>query len=155
MTVFDGRSSLRISTVTPTAADVSAALELTPTFAVEKGDPRPERAARSMGPTYNMGIWTLDVDADDAAQFAADDDTAGFASLILLCEQLRGKHEVLGTLRDQGCDMYISWYGTSGSSQGGYVMPIELIRELASLGCNLFGNLYSPDDVESSGVEVR
>jgi len=133
MTVFDGIASLTITSTTHAASAVTDALGIMPTLSAEKG------ALLSGGST-----WSVDVSAEQASAHAAHDDTAGFASVEELLRILDGKGPALALLRDGGhYEMVIRWHGTAGSTQGGFVMPIELIRGLAELGCSLHGNLYS------------
>ncbi|WP_223622937.1 hypothetical protein [Microbacterium sp. EST19A] len=70
---------------------------------------------------------------------------------------VEGKADVLSALRP-ACDTVISWYGSSDSSQGGFVMDAELLAGLAALGCVLVGTTYlsdeEPADRSHSGSEA-
>jgi hypothetical protein len=147
MTIFDGAASLCIYSDTHLASAVSDVLGLTPDTVGEVGDPKAPVRFDAEGVAqrqyfYKQATWILDVSADDARDSAADDDTAGLQSILVLAERLAGKELALASLRPH-YETIIRWYGVSGSSQGGFVMPIGLIERLAKLGCNLFGNLYS------------
>ena len=154
MTIFDGAASPCIYSDTHLASAVSDVLVLTPDSVGEVGDPKAPVRFDAEGVAqrqyfYEQATWIFNVWADDARASATDDDTAGFQSIAVLAETLAGKELALASLRPH-CVTIIRWPGDSGSSQGGFVMPIELIERLAKLGCNLFGNLYSfvEDDVD-------
>ena len=107
-------------------------------------------------PLYEYAVWALNVDGDEALPSAPDDDNAGFTSLRLLIARFAGKAQILEQLRTSGeYNMYVSWYGTSGSSQGGFVFPLDLLAGLVELGCDLFGNVYSyePDPEPSAAPD--
>ena len=117
---------------------------------VEKGDPRLNREGnpvRGPRPFYEYASWSVSVDGDEAAPSAPDDDTAGFTSLRLLLAKFAGKALILSQLRDTGeCQMVLSWWGTSGSSQGGFVLPLDILTAIVELGCDLDGNVYSYEE---------
>lgn len=157
MTIFDGAASLCIYSDTHLASAVSDVLGLTPDAVGEVGDPKAAVRFDAEGVAqrqyfYKQATWILTVWADDARDSAADDDTAGFQSILVLAEKLAGKELALASLRPDYVTI-IRWYGDSGSSQGGFVMAIELIERLAKLGCNLFGNLYSYIEDEADDQE--
>jgi hypothetical protein len=143
--MIDGSASLQISSTTRTAASVAEALGIHATHMAEKGDARLSlegNAIRGARPLYEYAVWSVTVDGDEAS----DDGSAGFTSLRLLVAQFAGKAQILSQLRESGeYKMYVSWYGTSGSSQGGFVLPLDLLAALVELGCDLFGNVYSYD----------
>lgn len=113
------------------------------THLAEKGDLRLNldgNPARGPRPIYEYATWSVTVHGDEAA----DDGDGGFTSLRTLVEQFSGKAHILQTLRESGeYEMHVSWYGTSGSNQGGFVLPLDLLSGLVELGCDLFGNVYS------------
>jgi hypothetical protein len=147
MTILDGAASLTIYSETQSASAITVALQLTPTFLGEVGEPRaPLRIGSGGSPAkqffYKSATWDLTIDADEARPFARDDDTAGFASLQLLVDRLARKAEALQALRTDYRTI-ISWYGTSGSHQGGFILPAPLLLALGQLGCDVYGNIYS------------
>jgi hypothetical protein len=150
--MIDGSAYLQISSATRTAASIAEALGIPGAEMAEKGDPRlnvkgkPNRGPR---PLYEYAFWSVSVDGDEAASTAPDDDTAGFASLRLLVAQFAGKAPILRELRGSGeYRMLLSWWGTSGSSQGGFVLPLGLLTAIVELGCDLYGNVYSHEEDE-------
>lgn len=154
--MIDGSASLQISSRTRTAASVTEALDIRASQMAEKGDARLNREGepiRGPRPLYEYALWSLKVDGDEVLPSATDDDAAGFISLRLLVAQLAGKARILENLRASGeYDMHVSWYGTSGSSQGGFVLPADLLSALAELGCDLFGNVYSCESDEETSA---
>ena len=148
MTMIDGSASLQISSTTRTAASIAEALGIPATHMAEKGDLRLDirgNPTRGPRPVYEYAAWSVTVDGDEAT----DDSSAGFTSLRTLVEQFSGKAQALGELRDTGeYEMYVSWHGTSGSSQGGFVLPLDLLTGFVELGCDLFGSVYSYEEPE-------
>jgi hypothetical protein len=148
MTLFDGAASLTIYSDAGLAAHVTTELQIVPSYVGEIGESRQAQRFEADGTPsrqffYKNATWDLTVSADEARAFAADDDTAGFASLQVLVDQLAGKENTLAALRRAGYRTNISWYGTSGSHQGGFVLTASLMLSLGQLGCDLYGNVYS------------
>ncbi|WP_341947187.1 DUF4279 domain-containing protein [Microbacterium sp. LWH11-1.2] len=136
--ITDGRATLSIYSTEMTAVEITTALGIVPSKTYEQGDLTPSgRAGRLLKPqylTYQQAGWHLD--APDSV-----DDPDAFRSLRALVRSIERKAEVLRTLRP-ACDTVIRWYGSSDSSQGGFVMDAELLVGLAALGCDLVGTAY-------------
>jgi hypothetical protein len=149
--MIDGSAYLQISSTTRTAASIAEALGILSAEMVEKGDPRLNREGnpvRGPRPFYEYASWSVSVDGDEAPS-APDDDTAGFTSLRILVAQFAGKAPILSQLRVTGeYEMVLSWWGTSGSSQGGFVLPLDLLTAIVELGCDLYANVYPYEDEE-------
>lgn len=147
--ITDGQATLAIYSTEMTAAEITAALGITPSRANEQGDlTRSGRAGRALKPQYlryQHAGWHLD--APDSY-----DDPDAFRSLRALVRAVESKAEILRALRP-ACDTKIWWYGSSDSSQGRFVMDAELISGLAALGCDLFGTTYL-DDQERDESDV-
>jgi len=142
--VVDSSASLAIYSDTHTAAEVTALLGVEPTGGGEIGDAKhPPRLDRERQPArqffYKQSTWLFDV--PDGAD---SDDESGFASVRRLLDIFGPKSEVLGELR-RNYRTIIWWAGFSDSSQGGFVMPAELLSDLGELGCDLFGTVYTGD----------
>lgn len=140
--ITDGKATLSIYSTEMTAVEITAALGITPSKANEHGELTPSgRAGRHLKPqylTYQQAGWHLD--APDSV-----DDPDAFRSLRALVRSIEGRADVLRTLRP-ACDTVIRWYGSSDSSQGGFVMDAELLAGLAALGCDLVGTTYLSDE---------
>ena len=149
MTLIDGSAYLQISSTTRTAASIAVALAIPGADMVEKGDPRLNREGnpvRGPRPFYEYASWSVSVDGDEAAP-SARTTTQQITSLRLLLAKFAGKALILSQLRDTGeCQMVLSWWGTSGSSQGGFVLPLDILTAIVELGCDLYGNVYSYEE---------
>jgi Domain of unknown function (DUF4279) len=146
MTMTDGMATLVISSPSHPAAYVTASLGIQPDWSAEKGDPRPRNGVAEHEPirrrTFDASMWVLEVFSDPATKMAMDDDDAkAFGTLQVLVDRLMGRGETLVQLR-QHYTVQLSWYGISG----GFVLPIQLLRDLAELGLDLSGNVYEHDD---------
>jgi hypothetical protein len=139
--IVGDRSTLSIYSHARTAAEITAILGLQPSESAEKGEPkRAALAGRQLAPrhmTYERSQWSF-----DAEKSAADpDDETGFASLRVLVDVFRDKGQLLESLRAD-CETIVWWSGDSDSSQGGFVLPADLLADLARLGCDLYGTAF-------------
>jgi hypothetical protein len=149
--ITSNRCSLSIYSETGTAADVTAALEIEPTRAEERGtQSRRNLDLPGLKPLYRVrpdSYWAFD--ADEALIDPADQ--TGFGSLRVLMNVFREKAEILAQLRPE-YDTVILWSGFSDSWQGGFVLPADLLVDLGHLGCHLYGTAYleEPDELDES-----
>lgn len=74
-------------------------------------------------------------------------DQTGFGSVRALVSVFRGKAATLARLRPD-CETIIWWSGDSDSTQGGFVLPADLIADLAAFGCDLYGTAFLDEDNE-------
>jgi hypothetical protein len=146
MSVIDGMASLVISSPLHPAYYVTDMLGIAPDWSAEKGDRRPRNGDTGNEPIrrrlYDTSMWVLEVSSDPGTKMAiADDDAKGFATLQVLADRLLGRGPMLAQLR-QDYSIDLSWYGTAGGTQAGFVLPIGLIRDLAELGLDIGGTVY-------------
>ena len=145
--VVDGTASLVIQSTSRSVAEITALLQITPTRAGDRGDPiRVHQSGVGAGRRNETTVWTLECEPPNPE--SGDDD--GVASLSALVAALVGKEAILAELRGVGCTTTVWWYGCSDSEQGGFVLSTELLRELAGLGCDLFGSVYLEVPAEDS-----
>ncbi|KQR90578.1 hypothetical protein ASF93_01900 [Microbacterium sp. Leaf347] len=128
-----------------TAAEITSVLGLEPHDSHDIGEPT-KAALRGMdlkpgAMSYQQAHWSLS--ADDA--LVDPEDETGFASLRVLVDSFRDRAEALAALRAD-CETIIWWSGDSDSSQGGFVIPADLLADLARLGCDLYGTAFLDDD---------
>ena len=142
-------ATLAIYSDTRTAAEVTEILGVEPHESAEKGDPtRAALAGRQVKPeylTHRRSHWSFE--ADEALVDPAD--ATGFGSVRVLVERFRDKSDLLAELRSD-CETIIWWSGDSDSSQGGFVIPADLLRGLAELGCEFRGTAYVTDTSEDN-----
>ena len=135
------RSTLSVYSDVRTAVQITAVLGLEPHLSNETGDPtRAALVGRNLKPeamTYQRAHWSFT--ADDSMVDAEDE--TGFSSLRVLIDVFRDRADALASLRPD-CETVIWWSGDSDSSQGGFVIPADLLTDLALLGCDLYGTAY-------------
>ncbi|WP_213815777.1 hypothetical protein [Glaciihabitans sp. dw_435] len=132
-----------------TAARVTELMGLIPHDGGELGEfKRPPRiqpdgtVARRF--VYKQATWILDAPED-----VDHDDESGFASVRRLLDLVRPAKHAFAQLVAENYDVRLLWSGDSDSSQGGFVIPADLIADLARMKCDLFGTVYiseSDDD---------
>ena len=146
--IVENRSTLSIYSKTRTVAQITAALGIEPHDSADIGDPtRAARAGRTLSAEYmshQRTQWSFD---SDRILVDAEDDQ-GVGSLRDLVETLREKAHMLRSLRSE-CETIIWWSGTSDNSQGTFVIPPDLLADLARLGCELRGTtLLAGDELD-------
>ena len=146
--ITHSKASLSIysDTHTHTAAEVTRALGIEPTRSAEKGDPRGKaRLDASENPAkryyFKHSFW----------DFQVDDEPDGTSSVLRLAEALSGKADVLAQLR-QNYRTSIWFYGSSDSTQAGFVYPAEVLAALAPLGCDLHFDIYLDERHPDGGI---
>lgn len=144
MIEFD-RATLAIYSDSRTVADITASLLLDPTEAADIGDPtRAGLAGRPYKPrylSYQRTTWTLYVNSDRTTSQG----DSGVAALRRLVEVLLPLAASLESLRED-CETVIWWSGDSDNSQGTFVLPVSLIKDLAAIGCEVRGTVFLDDD---------
>lgn len=118
---------------------ITEMLGLDPTTVIPKGT-----VARSG--RVREHTWSIDVEPRDNT---VEDHTGTGA----LAELLRLTRNAAGRVSDLpgDCDARIRWYGSSDSTQGGFVLPVELAAQIATLGVDLYATVY----LEEGGQIVR
>jgi len=143
--IVSSRSSISIYSDSRTAVEMTKALEVQPHRSDEMGEPtRSALAGRVLKPeymTHQRAHWSFDADES----LIDPKDETGFGSLRVLVNVFRPRAAALASLRED-CETIIWWSGDSDSSQGGFVIPADLLVDLAILGCDLYGTAYLDDD---------
>jgi len=141
------RATLAIYSESRTVAEITASLLLEPTEAANVGEPaRSARAGRAYKPeylTYQRTTWLLDVSASPS-----DGDDEGVNALRRLVRIALPSAAALESLRVD-CETVIWWSGDSTNTQGTFVLPSNLIRDLAATGCEVRGTLCLDDHDET------
>jgi hypothetical protein len=135
------RSTLSVYSDVRSTAEITAVLGLQPHRNAEKGDLKAAaRAGRPLGSphrAYERSHWSFQAEEDRIDP----NDQTGFASLRVPVDVFREKADVLEALRSD-CETIIWWSGDSDSGQGGFVMPADLLVDLARIGCDLYGTAF-------------
>jgi hypothetical protein len=159
MTMIDGMATLVISSPNHPAYYVSEVLGIQPDWSADKGDLRPRSGDTGNEPirrrVYDTSMWVLEVDSNPATKMAiAEDESKGFATLQVLADRLLGRGPGLAQLR-LDYKVELTWYGTAGGSQAGFVLPTTLLADLAELGLDVNCTVYAHDDTsERPGLHV-
>ena len=139
------RSSLSIYSETRTVAEITDVLGIEPHNCADVGEPtRAALAGRVLSAEYmshQRTRWSF----DSGPSFVDAEDDQGVGSLRALVEVFRSKADVLRSLRPE-CETVIWWSATSDNSQGTFVVPADLLADLALLGCELRGTTFLHDD---------
>lgn len=142
--IIHDRATLAVSSDETTAASMTEVLRLKPTSSHEKGDSTPAaRAGRVVSGdrlVESSALWAYD--ADESAADISDE--TGFRTLRVLIDALSSRVDELALLRAT-CDTTIWWSGDSNSTQGGFVLPVDMIRQLSLLGCDVYGTTFLDD----------
>jgi hypothetical protein len=74
-----------------------------------------------------------------------DEDQTGFSSLRLLFDAFDEKLAVIHQLQTD-FELTIWWSGRSDSTQGGFVLPADLVQRLAQYRCDFFGTAFLAEE---------
>lgn len=108
--------------------------EITQRLGIESS---PMRSRASTG----LAVWTLDMSDDPRGS----GDETGTGALRRLVDVLTPNRDALAALREQ-CELRIWWSGDSDSSQGGFVLPADLLTSLGLLNIDVFGTAFLDDE---------
>jgi hypothetical protein len=143
MIEFD-RAALAIYSETRSVAEITATLLLAPTKAADIGElTRSGRTGRAYKPeylSYQRTTWILD---SNPSQGSSHED-AGVTALRQLVRVVLPTATSLEALRGD-CETVIWWTGDSSNSQGTFVLPSDLIKDLATIGCEFRGTVFLDD----------
>jgi Domain of unknown function (DUF4279) len=131
VSITQAKATLRLSSDTATAAQVTRRLGLAPSFSAECGEPiTPSNPTR----LRDSCLWRLDSRLDDHQPL--------HRHLVDLLDQLVGKHQVLTEL---AVSYDIDWFclAATDNTQGSVELPHELIARLAALPGHLVLDLYT------------
>ncbi len=131
------RASFSIHSTETDPDRITEALGLQPTKVGRIGE------GRGLGKPRSRHYWGV----DGPRLGNTEEDQTGSAALAELVSIMRpaaGKVQNLPA----DCDAAIWWSADSDSTQGGFVLPAELLSALAELGVPLFGTIYVESDDE-------
>jgi hypothetical protein len=149
--MIDGMATLVISSPLHPAYYVTEVLGIAPDWSAERGDKRPRSGDTGNEPirrrVYDTSMWVLEVDSNPGTKMAmADDEAKGFATLQVLADRLLGRGPMLAQIRAD-YRVELTWYGTAGGTQAGFMLPTSLLSDLAELGLDVYCTVYGHDDV--------
>lgn len=137
--IRSGRASLVVLSTETDPSTISEVLALTPTTVELTGT-----VLRS-GRVREHHVWSLDV-----GTLHNDDDLTGTRALRELLVRARPAFGRIGELPTD-CDVRVWWSADSDSTQGGFVLPIELVDQLSALGVDVYATVYLDDDDDAAG----
>lgn len=135
--IRSGRASLVVLSTDTAPATISEILALAPSEVVQKG------AVLRSGRVREQHVWSLDVESLDNT----DDDHTGTRALRELLLRASGAFGRVGNLPND-CETRVWWSADSDSSQGGFVLPIDLVKQISALGVDVHATVYLDDETE-------
>lgn len=136
--IRSGRASLVVLSIDTEPAAISEILTLAPSEMVPKGT-----VLRS-GRVRQQHVWSLDVETLDNT----DDDQTGTRALRELLLRASGAFGRVGNLPDD-CEIRVWWSADSDSSQGGFVLPVDLVDQISALGVDVYATVYLDERVQA------
>ena len=158
--MIDGMATFVVSSPNNPAYYVTEVLGIEPDWSADKGDLRPRGNDTGNEPirrrVYDTSMWVLEVDSNPATKMAiAEDEAKGFATLQVLADRLLGRGPAIAQIR-LDYKVELTWYGTAGGSQAGFVLPTTLLADLAELGLDVNCTVYGHDDTsERPGLHIN
>ncbi|WP_334150487.1 DUF4279 domain-containing protein [Microbacterium sp.] len=136
--IQSGLASLSVLSDTTDPDVITEVLGLTPDQIRRKGE------VLHRGRIRTIHAWLVDVNELDNTE-ADETGTRALRELLDRCTPAVGRIADLPA----DCEARIWWSAYSDSSQGGFVLPIELTVQLAALGVDLFTTVYLQDDEDA------
>lgn len=133
--IVSSRATLSMYSDTLTVTDITERVGLEPHDSHEKGERRV--VASGKGRPYERAYWSYGVDTTNNTP----EDETGTRALRLLLDVLEPAIDRIASLRSD-CDLIVWWSGDSDSTQGGFVLPAELLTDLVRLKADLYGTTY-------------
>jgi hypothetical protein len=117
-----------------TVEQISEILGLSPTRSERRG------AERRSGEVRTHNLWTIEVELLSNTE----EDQTGTGALAELGMRTQPAQDRISQLPSD-CEAKVWWSADSDSSQGGFVLPSEVMADIAALGVDLFGTVYLDD----------
>ncbi|WP_395244019.1 hypothetical protein ACGGZK_18140 [Agromyces sp. MMS24-K17] len=129
--IQSGRASLTVISTETDPARVSEILDLVPTETKLRG-----WVGRS-GRRLEHNVWKMDVARESNTQ-ADQTGTRALSELVAGARAGAGRFPLL----PPDCSARIWWSANSDSTQGGFVIPVELAAAIAELGIDVYATVY-------------
>lgn len=129
--IISDRASLSVLSTDTDPSDITQLLRVEPTRVRRAGE------TRRSGRVPEQHAWVVDVETLDVIE----GDRTGMRALQLLLERCAPAAGRIGAL-PADCVARIWWSADSDSSQGGFVLPVELAVQIAALGVDLYGTVF-------------
>lgn len=136
--IRSGRASLVVLSTDTEPETISEILALAPSETVQKG------ADVRAGGVRAHHVWSLDVESVDNTE----DDQTGTRALRELLRRASGAFGRVPNLPDD-CEARVWWSADSDSSQGGFVLPVDLVHQISALGVDVYATVYLDDEAGS------
>jgi hypothetical protein len=142
-------ASLSISSERRTVAEITERIGVYPSRFADTGQLTRQGVndRRNVPPeyrTYSRTHWSLDADES----LMDPDDETGFSAVRVLMDAVRDSAAAIAEMAATDSEVVVVWSGYSDSFQGGFVIPPDLVRDLAAIGAELYGTAYLDDDEE-------
>jgi hypothetical protein len=120
-----------------TVEQISEILGLSPTRSERRG------AERRSGEVRTHNLWTIEVELLSNTEEEEEDQTGtgALAELGMRTQPAQGRISQLPA----DCEAKVWWAADSDSSQGGFVLPSDVVADIAALGVDLLGTVYLDD----------
>jgi hypothetical protein len=124
-----------------TAAAVTAALGIQPTYSHEVGDPVSSATLAVRGRRTRQAVWSF----EEQESVTTEGDPHGMRSLDRLAQRFEPKSQILAALAaDYG--IRVSMFAHSDSTQGGFVIAPETMRRIGLLSAEFFGTVWIDEE---------
>lgn len=135
--IRSGRASLVVLSTDTEPATISEILALVPSEVVQRG------AILRSGRAREHHVWSLEVESLDNTE----KDQTGTRALRELLLRATGAFGRVGNLPND-CEIRVWWSASSDSSQGGFVLPLDLVDQISALGVDVYATVYLDDQAE-------
>ena len=137
--IQSGRASLTVVSTETDPALISEILGFVPTRMKLRGS-----VTRS-GRQLDHNVWTMDVERRFNTK-ADETGTRALSDLVTAARSGIGRFPLLPT----DCSARIWWSADSDSTQGGFVIPVELAAGIAELGVDVYATVHLEDRTNST-----
>lgn len=110
---------------------ISEILALAPSETAQRG------AILRAGRVREHHVWSLDVESVDNTE----EDQTGTRALRELLRRASGAFGRVPNLPND-CEARVWWSADSDSSQGGFVLPVDLAQQISALGVDVYATVY-------------
>lgn len=139
--IRSGRASLVVLSTETEPATISEILTITPSKVAPKG------AVLRSGRVREHHVWSLVVESLDNT----GEDQTGTRALRELLRRASGAFGRVGKLPSD-CDTRVWWSADSDSSQGGFVLPLDLVGQISALGVDVYATIYFDEEFQNAPI---